>query len=41
MADFHGNGGFGATSTTDEALAGAGLGGKRVLEELAGERIPA
>ena len=31
MADFHGNSGFGATSTTDEVLAGVDLKGKRVL----------
>src|SRR6185369_15011477 len=31
MADFHGVGIFGATSTTDEVLAGSDLKGKRVL----------
>ena len=31
MADFHGAGPFGATSTTDEVLAGVDLKGKRVL----------
>jgi hypothetical protein len=41
MADFHGNGGFGATSTTDEVLAGVDLSCKRVLEALVGERFPA
>jgi NAD(P)-dependent dehydrogenase (short-subunit alcohol dehydrogenase family) len=31
MADFHGSSAFGATSTTDEVLAGVNLSGKRVL----------
>ncbi len=31
MADFHGTGSFGATSTTDDVLAGSDLRGKRVL----------